>query len=149
MFKRAIIFGAIFFSLGVGLCQAQPQGAEPVIKEDVVPSESAVANEIDIQWKWGEVVSVDTANKEIIVTYLDYDTDEEKQIKIATDSNTVFENAQSIADIKTKDIVSVDYIARVDGKNIAQNISVEKPEETITLPSEDIPQESNPQGTKK
>lgn len=149
MFKRVIVFGAVFFSLVVGLCQAQPQGAEPVIKEDVVPSESAVANEMDIQWKWGEVISVDTAKKQIAVNYLDYDTDEEKQIKINADSNTVFENVQSIADIKPKDIVSVDYVSRADGENIAQNISVEKPEETVTLPSEDIPQESDSQGVKK
>lgn len=149
MFKKAIVFGAIFFSLGLGICHAQPQEAESGVKEAVEPSESAVANEIDIQWKWGEVVSVDAVNKEIVISYLDYDTDEERQIKIVADSNTVFENAQSIADIKSKDIVSVDYVSRADGKNIAQNVSVEKPEETISLPSEDIPQEINPQGDKK
>ena len=147
--KKAIVFGVIFLSLGLGFCQAQPQDAEPVIKQEAEPSESAVANEMDVQWKWGEVVSLDAVNKEITVSYLDYDTDEEKQIKISVDSNTAFENAQSMADIKPKDVVSVDYVPGADGKNKALNISVEKPEEMMPLPSEDIPQETSSPGTKK
>jgi hypothetical protein len=84
---------------------------------------------VEIQWIWGEVVSVDPANKAFAVKYLDYDTDMEKQMAIAVDDKTGFENSKSLADIKIQDTVSIDYVIGADGKNVARNISVEKIED--------------------
>lgn len=84
----------------------------------------------DTQWVWGEVSSVDMQNKAILVKYLDYETDQEKQININVDDKTTYENIKLIDEIKPKDTVSIDYIVSPDGKNIAKNISVEKPENT-------------------
>jgi len=87
------------------------------------------AGEPDILWLWGEVSAVDTDKGVITVKYLDYETDTEKEAAIYADEKTAYENASSIADIKPKDIVSVDYVSGAQGSNIARNISVEKPEE--------------------
>jgi len=91
----------------------------------------------DVQWLWGEVVSIDTTKNELVVKYLDYETEQEKQITIAADEKTTFENAQSLSGIQAADTVSVDYILSPEGKNIARSISVEKPEET-SAPNEEI-----------
>ena len=96
----------------------------------------------ETQWIWGEVVTVDGDKGEISVTYLDYDTDEEKQIIICVDENTKYENVKSLAEINHQDAVSIDYLALAD-KNIAQNISVDKTDEIEppeTVASEELPQ---------
>lgn len=84
--------------------------------------------EPEVEWLWGEVVSLDTNTKEMVVKYLDYETDTEKEINIGIDEKTTYENMKSPDEIKAQDTVSIDYIAAVDGKNIAKNISVEKNE---------------------
>ncbi len=104
----------------------------------------------DVQWLWGEAVSVDTAKGEVVVKYLDYETEQEKQVTISTDDKTTFENANSLAQIKTADTLSIDYIVDKGGKNLAKNISVEKPEEVnapevstpVQTPVESLPVES-------
>jgi len=87
-------------------------------------------SEPEIQWVWGEVVTLDTQNKMILVKYLDYESDQEKEININADDKTTYENIKSIDDLTPKDTVSIDYIVSPDGKNIAKNISIEKPENT-------------------
>jgi len=86
-------------------------------------------NEPDTQWVWGEVVTLDAQGKTLLLKYLDYETDQEKEINIATDDKTTFENIKSIDQIRLKDILSIDYIVSASGENIAKNISVEKPED--------------------
>ena len=83
----------------------------------------------DVQWLWGEVVSVDAAKAEVTVRYLDYESEEEKQVVVVVDDKTAFENVASLAQIKVADTVSVDYVVEKGGKNLAKNISVERPEE--------------------
>lgn len=83
----------------------------------------------DVQWLWGEVVSVDAARAELTVKYLDYETEEEKQVVVVVDDKTTFENVNSAAQIKVADTISVDYVVGKGGKNLAKNISVERPEE--------------------
>lgn len=98
----------------------------------------------ETQWIWGEVVAVDSDKGEVSVTYLDYDTDEEKQITICVDGNTKYENVKSLAEINNQDAVSIDYLAQAD-KNIAQNISVDKTDEIEppeTVASEELPQDA-------
>ena len=103
------------------------------------------------QWLWGEAVSVDTTNKMLSVKYLDYETDQEKDIAITTDDQTSYENVNSLSEIKIKDALSIDYIIGADGKNIAKLISVEKPEspmpetQNVETPqeTETLPQDIN------
>ncbi|MDD4980206.1 MAG: hypothetical protein PHC54_02885 [Candidatus Omnitrophica bacterium] len=86
------------------------------------------AAEPEVEWLWGEVVSIDTDSKQLLVRCLDYETDTEKVISININEKTTYENAKSLAEIKTQDTLSIDYVAALDGKNIARNISVEKDE---------------------
>ena len=97
-------------------------------------------SEPETQWIWGEVVSADSASKSVTIKYLDYETDQEKDMVIGVDEKTTYENIKSIDDIKPKDTLSIDYIAGPDGKNVAKNISLEKPE-SVPAPQEAAPSE--------
>ncbi|MCM8795293.1 MAG: hypothetical protein NC928_01165 [Candidatus Omnitrophica bacterium] len=102
--------------LGMGIC--------------LVLSNLVFAQETETEWVWGEVKSIDTQKKEILLKYLDYDTDEEKEITISVNEYTVFENVKSLDEIKLNDALSIDYVTTAEGKNLAKNISVEKFETT-------------------
>ena len=115
----ATLIAGIFLS--AGLCLAQ---------ENKPAQDQAVSTgEPDILWLWGEVSLVDADKGTITVKYLDYETDTEKEAVIYADEKTTYENVSAIAEIKPKDIVSIDYIAGAQGSNVARNISVEKPDE--------------------
>lgn len=86
------------------------------------------AAELENQWLWGEIDSVDIQENEVMVRYLDYDTEQEKEINITVDEKTIYENVDSLLDIKPRDAVSVNYLILPEGKNLAKNISVENPE---------------------
>lgn len=107
------------FSEGEVPAQAAPAVtiAAPVLEAQAEP---------DIQWLWGEVVAADAQANEMAVKYLDYENDQEREMVIAVDPKTSFENVKSLAEVKPKDTVSVDYIISSDAKNLAKNISVEK-----------------------
>jgi hypothetical protein len=109
------------------------------ISANLIFSQESV--EPDTQWVWGEVNTLDTQNKTILVKYLDYETDQEKEATINVDDKTTYENIKSIDEIKPKDVLSIDYIVSSDGKNIAKNISVEKPENTQGVQEENISEE--------
>lgn len=97
------------------------------------PGLSATAKPALAEWLYGEVNSVDITGKSVTLTYLDYDTDIEKQALVYADAKTIFENVKSIEGIKPQDMVSIDYITGSDSRNIAVTISVEKPESTDDL----------------
>lgn len=96
------------------------------IKESVPPT----TTEFETQWVWGEITSLDPQAGKIAISYFDYETDTEKELKLSVDEKTKFENLNSINDLKLRDTISVDYILSPDGNYAARNISVEKPEET-------------------
>lgn len=124
--KRLLIFLGILISLTLlnsNMVFSQEKAASDL------PSAPMGNPEPEMQWVWGEVVSVDTASNTITVKYLDYETDAEKQITIIVDVKTTLENIKSLTEIQPKDTVSVDYMAGPEGKSLAKNISVEKPEE--------------------
>lgn len=134
-----LIISLIFLNIGFIFAE---EGAPPAEEEEATqpPPQPEVAatqeniqataeNEPETLWLWGEAASVDAQNNEITVKYLDYETDNEKEIKITADSKTKYENAGSLNDVKPSDTVSIDYIITADSKNLAKNISVEKPEE--------------------
>ncbi len=139
-FKRYFILGIIaagLILLGYGLSVSQ----ESADKEQPV-----LASEPEVQWLWGEVVSLNPQTNSISVKYLDYETDTEKQMLITADDKTAYENVKSLADLRIQDNVSIDYIITDQGKNIAKNISVEKPEATEAIPPEEegaMPDASN------
>jgi len=98
------------------------------VAPSVTQAPPAAVTTPETQWVWGEIVSVDAAKNELVIKYLDYETDQEKEMAIGVDDKTAYENAKSLADVKSKDTLSIDYIVTADGKNVARNISVEKAE---------------------
>jgi hypothetical protein len=96
----------------------------------------AAAQPVQTEWLYGEVNSVDIANKAIVLTYLDYDTDIEKQATVFADDKTIFENVKSLEDIKPQDMVSIDYVIGEGSRNIAVTVSVEKLENVEGLNAE-------------
>jgi hypothetical protein len=107
------------------LCCGQVFSQETMETGGAVPE---AHNESEMQWVWGEVVTTDAQNKALTVKFLDYETDQEKEITFSLDDQTSFENARSLDELKPSDAVSIDYAVSADGRNIAKNISVEAPE---------------------
>ena len=134
----AAAFFIVFFSIGLGFSQetdvqeneAAPEQAvleEAPAQEPVVEADEGA----DTQWVWGEVVNASQSSSEITLKYFDYDTDQDKEITIAVDPDTLYENASSLSGIKKGDNVSIDYVVVGGGekpKNLAKNITLE-PEE--------------------
>jgi len=131
------IIAVSFILLGFGLVFAQQPAAEiPIGQTPNIPV--SVENEPEMQWLWGEVTNLDLQNRMILVKYLDYETDQEKEATISVDDKTTYENIKSIEELKQNDPVSVDYIITPEGKNIARIISLEKPEENTAVPEEAV-----------
>ncbi|MFA6320525.1 MAG: hypothetical protein WCY36_01570 [Candidatus Omnitrophota bacterium] len=142
----AILILGLFAS--IGYCQdnqaATDQNASQTVTEAVVtaPAEKAVQpQEISI---YGEIKAVDAAANSMTIQYYDYDSDEEKTIDIAMDTNTKMENAATVADIKQGNWADVIYSV-ANGKNAAKSIIVEKEEEApaaeMPVTVEEKPQE--------
>lgn len=106
-----------------------------VAQENKLEEQSVAAVDPEVQWLWGEVVSIDAENNALLVKYLDYETDSEKQVVVGIDDKTVYEDVASLAEIKPQDNVSIDYVTSADGKAMAKNISIEKPEAAIEMDS--------------
>lgn len=108
---------------------AEELAAVPTDTVTINSSQPAVASSsADIQWAWGEVTNLDPAANTVTLKYLDYETDQEKELVLAVDEKTTFENINSFSELKVKDTLSVDYTVGIDNKNIAKNISYEKPD---------------------
>lgn len=128
----------VIVSLTISL-NATAQTSTPQAEEIEKTTQTLASNESDTQWLWGEVKSLDIPNNELTINYFDYETDSEKEMKINVNDKTKYENVNSLTDIKLNDTISVDYTLSPDGKYIAQNISVEKPEETSPPPASTTP----------
>lgn len=131
-----IMFSFLLITTGIVFSEEQTQQNPPTQVTQPTQPTQEIPSEPETQWIWGEVVSVDTAARKILVKYLDYETDTEKEINIDVDDKTTYENVKSVDEIKPQDTLSIDYIINPDGRNIAKNISVEKPEGAQTLPEE-------------
>ena len=136
-----IIFSFLLISTGMVFSEEQTQQNPPTQPTQPTQATQEIPSEPETQWIWGEVVSIDAATKKILVKYLDYETDTEKEININADDKTTYENIKSVDEIKPQDTLSIDYIVNPDGRNIAKNISVEKPEGAQTLPEESTKEE--------
>lgn len=111
----------IFIVTGLTFSQEQNQPGQAGVTPEM-------QSEPEMQWAWGEVVSVDTQRNELTVKYLDYETDQEKQMVLNVDEKTTYENIKSLNEIKTLDTAGIDYIITPEGRNIARNVSIENPE---------------------
>lgn len=103
-------------------------GSSYVFAADVVSADPIAPSgqqEGDTLWLWGEVSSVDAQNKTLIVKYIDYDTEQEKEATLVVDDKTIFENVSGLAEIQPKDTVSIDHLL-MGQQDVARNISVEK-----------------------
>lgn len=116
---KSFLFQVIVLSLGFGLAFAQG--------EDEVKTLNQEPQVLDLKWVLGEVMNIDLENKVISVKYLDYEDSEEKNISILIGSDTTFENIKSLEEIRPQDYLSLDYVFTQDGKNVAKNISLDKP----------------------
>lgn len=110
----------------------------------VVP---APANEKKTEWVWGEVVSVDSANKQIVIKHLDYESYEEVQTTLIINEKTLFENVTDLTEIKAGDHITVDYNIE-DKNNIADLVVVEKTEAAPQGSAKEKPAETSPGASK-
>jgi len=120
----AVIFLPAVCALGPALAQ---EGQDTVMRQELIQPPAPV-DESEMQWVWGEVVSVDAQSKTIAVKYLDYETDQEKDMTINVDDKTLYDNVKSLDGIAPKDTLSIDYIVTADNLNLARNISKEAAE---------------------
>jgi hypothetical protein len=128
-----LVIAVFLVSISAGAVLAQEQAVQPKTGPETTPE---AQNEPDIQWAWGEVITLDALNKALTIKYLDYETDQEKEINVTVDDKTSYENIKSIDELKPQDTVSVDYIVSPEGKNIATTISLEMPEAQSTPQSQ-------------
>jgi len=133
-FKRELRILVGFLCVTMAAAAAFAEDAPAVATDTTAPvsiSQSsmppaALEKEGEAQWVWGEVVSLDAQAKAITLKYLDYETDQEKELTLLVDDRTSFENVKNLDEIKAKDTLSVDYVSEPENKNIAKNISLEK-----------------------
>lgn len=112
--------GLLIFGLNSGFSQEKLLITGP---EPLKPASSEAGSEIE--WLWGEVISVDSANGSVVLKTFDYENDLEKEVTVSVNQDTAYENIKSLAEIQPKDSLSIDYTVS-GGKNIAKNISLEK-----------------------
>ena len=134
VFVLGIIFSLVVVSVSFAQDAVVPDAGQAATPAEVVDPAAAIPAaapsvlpvDSEMQWLWGEAVTVDIEKKEILVRYQDYDTDEEKEMIIVANDKTGFENVRSLAQVQPQDTLSIDYKVTADGRNIAKNISVEK-----------------------
>ncbi len=129
--NKGIILISVGLLLLVSINIAFSKEGENIIEG---PPLQQIVPEAEMQWVWGEVVLIDPANKKIVLKYLDYETDSEKEIIISVNELTRYDNLVSFDQLKPMDTISVDYIITLEGINLARNISIEKPEEAAAIP---------------
>ncbi len=133
--KFSVLSGFIIFVLAVTFIAFAEESVEaPAGLTNLSDDQQVTPVDInETQWAWGEVTSLDTQAKTLTLKYLDYETDQEKELVLSVDEKTVFENIKNLDEIKTKDTLSVDYLAEADGKNTVKNINFEKSDSASTV----------------
>ena len=108
---------------------AEEASVTPEKSTEITSNQQADSSkENEMQWAWGEVMNLDNQARSITLRYLDYETDQEKDLVLVVDDKTTFENIKDFSELKLKDTLSIDYVTGADNKNIAKNISFEKPD---------------------
>jgi len=121
--KTALILTTAFYFMFTGVTSVFSQ-------EESMQGQAGqeIKSEPKTQQSLGEVVSVDTQNKMLVLKHLDSETGKEQEINIYLDEKTAYQNVESIEGINPKDSLSIDYIVNAEGKNIAKNVNLEKQE---------------------
>lgn len=104
-----------------------------------VEAETPAVPEQEMQWVWGEVTTAGYDAGELTVKYFDYDVEQDKEIMLLTDQDTLYENVSSLSGVKAGDNVSIDYIIAGDPRkprNLAKNITLEPKEEEAPIDNE-------------
>jgi hypothetical protein len=132
--KNIILFGlAIALMANIRVLSAEEVSGVTVGLAPVVSDQQSVGqNDSEIQWVWGEVTNLIPQENTFTLKYLDYETDQEKEMVLSVDQSTTFENVKDFSGLKLKDTLSVDYLAGSDNKNTAKNVSLDKPEESVS-----------------
>jgi len=113
----------------LGFCQQEP----PIPIDENIISEIGSVDE-NISWVWGEVKNVDYISSKFNILYMDYQTDDEKELVLTVNQDTKLEGINDFNSLKAGDTVGIDYFSDADN-NIAKNISVEKLEEPSEVSS--------------
>ena len=131
--KIVLLFGFVIVMLAARQTVFAEEAQVASLDQEVITSnqQSPALKESDMQWAWGEVTNLDNQAKTITLKYLDYETDQERELVLVVDEKTIFENIKDFNELKLNDTLSIDYLAAEDGKNIAKNINFEKPEATV------------------
>jgi len=141
-FRRSLVIFALSVLITLPWLVAFAEDSAAILIDSAATTppipQASTQNEINMQWVWGEVVSLDSQAKTLVLKYLDYETDQEKELALIVDEKTTYENIKSFDEIKVKDILSIDYAAGLEDKNIAKNISLEKPDALPPVPTQDI-----------
>ncbi|MCU0651846.1 MAG: hypothetical protein MUC39_02765 [Candidatus Omnitrophica bacterium] len=147
--KGLILISALFLVF-VGVNIAVSNDESNIIRG---PSMQPVIPDPEMQWVWGEVLVADPVSNKIILKYLDYETENEKDMNISVNELTTYDNLSSLTQLKPTDTISVDYVVTPEGVNLAKNISIEKSEEIspaltepATAPVEPQAAMPNPEG---
>ena len=137
-----LIIGAICAGCGIsGFCQQEA----PVPPEEKIISEAGPVGE-NVSWVWGEVKNVDYSSSNFTILYMDYQTDDERELALTVNQDTKFEGISDFNSLKAGDTAGIDYVTGID-KNIAKNISVEKLEEPSEISSSGTPSSVHPDET--
>src|SRR3989338_3267183 len=131
----AVLTGILFLSF-LPLVFSQQEAPQPQAVELPAPEE-------EVSWLWGEVKAVDPAASSLTVMYMDYQTDEEKEMVLTIDARTQFEVTNGLSGIKVGDTASIDYAVE-GGRNVARNISIEKIEVMPEAPAQPEQTEKEP-----
>lgn len=131
--KIAILSGFVMVMLAAAqIVFAEEAQVAPLDQEAITSNQQSPAQkESDMQWAWGEVTNLDNQAKTITLKYLDYETDQEKELVLVVDEKTTFENIKDFNELKLNDTLSIDYSIAENSKNIAKNINFEKPEAAV------------------
>jgi len=130
LLTAGLIIGAMCVGYGVlGFCQQEV----PVPIDENIISETGLVDE-NISWVWGEVKNVDYISSKFNILYMDYQTDDEKELVLTVNQDTKLEGINDFNSLKAGDTVGIDYFSDADN-NIAKNISVEKLEEPSEVSS--------------
>lgn len=139
-------FICLFFSFGITLSVAQdsmdeqniteePASYEMPIEDNAVEPQAAtelqqemlpqIQEEPSVQWIWGKIVSCNTQDRKIVISYLDMDTLESVNMELNIDDNAKFEGVSGLSDLKIGDQISIDYVVK-NGVKFVQYLGVEK-----------------------
>lgn len=139
-----LIMGAMCAGHGIsGFCQ---QETSVPVEENIISEADPVSVGENVSWVWGEVKNMDYSSSSFTILYMDYQTDDERELTLTVNQDTKFEGISDFNSLKAHDTAGIDYLTEGD-KNIVKNISVEKLEEPSEISSSQTPSLSLPDET--